>query len=65
MVKGLTDCFAATATGPGWSYNKNHMYVRIDNIFCSDDFVPYGCKVDKTIKSSDHYPIYTWLKKKH
>lgn len=60
--RGLTDCYAATANGIGWSYNQNHMYVRIDHIFCSKDIKPYACHVDKKIKASDHYPIYCWLK---
>lgn len=64
MSKELTDCYIATSNGPGWSYNTNHMHVRIDNILCSDDFEPYACKIDKSIKSSDHYPVFVWLKMK-
>lgn len=54
----LTDAHTVNATGPGFSYNRNHLYYRIDQMFCSDELEPYGCKVDKTIKESDHYPIY-------
>ncbi len=64
ISKGLTDCYVATGNGAGISYHKNAFYVRIDNIMCSDDWKPYGCKVDNKIKSSDHYPIYCWLKKR-
>lgn len=60
--KGLTDCYVTTANGPGISYHKSGMYVRIDNIFCTDDFTPYACRVDNSISSSDHYPIFCWLK---
>lgn len=57
----LTDCYVASGNGPGWSYNKSHMYVRIDNIFCSDDLHPYRCHIDRSLRTSDHYPIVCWL----
>lgn len=60
--KGLTDCYVETGNGPGISYHKSGMYVRIDNIFCTQDFKPYACKVDDSIDKSDHYPILCWLK---
>lgn len=60
----LNDCYIASANGPGFSYNRSHIYVRIDNIFCSDHFKPYAAKVDKKIAASDHYPIYCWLKRR-
>lgn len=62
MAKGLTDCFVSTGRGIGLSYNQKGFFVRIDNIMCSDDFIPYNCKVDNKIDASDHYPIFCWLK---
>jgi len=59
----LTDCYVATGNGPGVSYHYNMMYVRIDHIFCSDDWTPYQCHVDNTIKASDHYPIICYFQK--
>ena len=53
----LTDCYAATATGFGRSFNANSMLVRIDYMFCSSHFKPYGCQIDQSILLSDHYPI--------
>ena len=64
VATGLTDCFVASGTGPGWSYHKSGIRVRIDNILCSPDLQPYGAKVDRSCDKSDHYPIYCWLKKK-
>lgn len=61
IAQGLTDCFAATGTGMGVSYNKKGFRFRIDHILCSDDFRPYSCKVDESTKESDHYPIMCWL----
>lgn len=58
----LTDCHVSSGNGPGISYHKSGMYFRIDHIFCSDDFEPYGAKVDNSVTNSDHYPVYCWLK---
>lgn len=64
IARHLTDCYVATGNGPGISYHLGGFYVRIDNIMCSDDWVPYACKVDSRAKASDHYPIYCWLKRR-
>lgn len=64
LAKSLTDCYIESGNGIGISYHHGGFYVRIDNIMCSDNWVPYGCKVDSKIKSSDHYPIYCWLKRR-
>lgn len=64
IADGLTDCYVATGLGPGWSYNKSNMYVRIDNLMCTSHWQPYRCTVDRKIKASDHYPMYCWLKKR-
>lgn len=64
MAKGLTDCYVTTGRGIGLSYNQKGFFVRIDNILCSEHFIPYNCKVDNKIDASDHYPIYCWLKMK-
>lgn len=62
IANGLTDCYIATGNGIGMSYNQKGFFVRIDNIMCSEHFTPYNCKVDNKIESSDHYPIFCWLK---
>lgn len=63
VAKGLTDCYVNSACGLGFSLNKKGFFVRIDNILCSSHFKPYGCKVDKSITVSDHYPIFCWLER--
>ncbi|MCR5076472.1 MAG: endonuclease/exonuclease/phosphatase family protein [Prevotella sp.] len=62
MAKELTDCYVASGNGPGVSYHKSGMYFRIDHIFSSDDFEPFGATVDDKVTTSDHYPVYCWLK---
>lgn len=64
VATGLTDCYVESGNGPGISYHVSGFYVRIDNLMCSSDWIPYGCKVDDSIKASDHYPILCWLKKR-
>ena len=64
VAQRLTDCYREAGNGLGISYNENHFYVRIDHIFCSDDWEPQSCKVDSKIKHSDHYPIVCRLKKR-
>lgn len=63
LAKELTDCYIESGNGPGISYHHNAIFVRIDNIMCSELWQPYKCKVDRSIGYSDHYPIYCWLKK--
>lgn len=63
IAKELNDCYVASGNGPGISYHHAGFFVRIDNIMCSDDWKPYGCKIDSKIPDSDHYPIICYLKK--
>lgn len=64
IASELNDCYVACGNGPGISYHYNGFYVRIDHVMCSDDWQPCKCKVDNSIKASDHYPIICWLKKR-
>ncbi|MBP5258390.1 MAG: endonuclease/exonuclease/phosphatase family protein [Prevotella sp.] len=59
----LDDCYITSGNGPGFSYDRGSMHVRIDNIMCSSDWTPYECHIDRKITQSDHYPVVCWLKK--
>lgn len=59
----LNDAFTKSGQGLGVSYNQNKFYFRIDNILASKNLKPYNCTVDRSIKESDHYPIWCYLKK--
>ena len=63
IAKKLKDCYIESGNGLGISYHRGGFFVRIDNVMCSDDFIPYRCVVDSKIKASDHYPIICWIKK--
>lgn len=59
--KGLTDAFVSTGRGFGRSFNRDAIFVRIDHMFCSEEFTPYAAYVDSRIKCSDHYPIVAYF----
>lgn len=63
MKEHLEDAYANSGNGPGISYNRNKLYYRIDHILHSSQFKAYRCTVDRSIKVSDHYPIYCFLEK--
>lgn len=60
--EGLLDAFAESGSGFGFTYTSGVFVVRIDHILVSKDFVPEGTTIDNTIKTSDHYPITTYLR---
>lgn len=64
IAKGLCDAFVSSGCGLGISYNKNGFYFRIDQILISPDLRSYRCTVDKSIKHSDHYPVWCYISKK-
>lgn len=64
ICNGLTDAYRASGNGPGRSFNKDGIYVRIDHMFCSKNLEPYGATVDFYPQGSDHYPIFCFFKKK-
>ena len=63
--RGLTDAYVASANGPGWSFNQHHIYVRIDHAFCSPDWEPYEARIDRSIDTSDHYPLLFKMNRKN
>lgn len=60
----LADCFRESGNGPAITYHANAFYVRIDHIFCSADWVPIECFVERKIDFSDHFPLVCRLKKR-
>jgi len=64
ISENLNDAFIESGNGLGISYNRNGFYFRIDHIFTSKNLETYNCTVDRSIKASDHYPIWCYIKKK-
>ncbi len=61
LTRHLNDAYTRAGNGPGLSYNRSGMYFRLDHILVSENIVPYRTVVDKSIKSSDHYPVVSEL----
>ncbi len=64
LTKQLNDAFTQSGNGLGISYNQNKFYFRIDNILISRNLKAYNCTVDRSIKASDHYPIWCYISKR-
>lgn len=59
--KNLVSSYVESGNGPGFSYNKDLFYVRIDHIFHSKNLKSYATQIDRSIKTSDHYPLITYI----
>lgn len=64
IAENLDDAFTESGRGLGISYNQNKFYFRIDNILISKNLKAYNCTVDRSIKDSDHYPIWCYISKR-
>lgn len=64
LTEKLDDAFTQSGRGLGISYNQNMFYFRIDNILISPNLKAYNCTVDRSIKDSDHYPIWCYIQKR-
>ena len=56
--RNLNDAFVESGNGLGISYHENRFYFRIDHILLSNNLRSYQCTVDRSVKASDHYPIW-------
>lgn len=61
--EGLDDAFAEAGWGLGTTYNQSYMYFRIDHILVSPSLRVVQCEVDRSIRLSDHYPMWCILEK--
>jgi len=57
MRGDLSDTWQEVGFGAGTTFNKYHLWFRIDHIFHSKEFVPLEIKVLKEVEYSDHYPM--------
>lgn len=62
LMDELDDAYTCSGNGPGISFDDGGMFFRIDHILVSPNIKAYGAKVDSSIKDSDHYPIYCFIK---
>ncbi|MCM1108400.1 MAG: endonuclease/exonuclease/phosphatase family protein [Clostridium sp.] len=64
LTSHLTSAYEDSGNGIGVSYNQKGFYVRIDHILFSDNWRSYATRVDRSIGTSDHYPLYTHIQKR-
>ncbi|NDV65666.1 endonuclease/exonuclease/phosphatase family protein [Bacteroides sp. 224] len=64
LTKELNDAFSQSGSGLGISFNRNKFYFRIDHILMSKNLKAYNCTVDRSIKDSDHYPMWCYISKR-
>lgn len=64
LSRSLTDAFISTGCGPGYTYYRHKMHVRIDNLLCSHAWKAYGARVERHMTGSDHYPVTAFFKLK-
>ena len=64
LDRRLTSAYRQAGFGPGFTFSRRSFPVRIDHLFFSDDWTCTSCTIDRTVSSSDHYPIIVHLSKK-
>lgn len=64
LARHLNSAYRQTCFGPGFTYSKRSFPVRIDHIFYSEHWNCTSCRIDRTVSSSDHYPLIVQLSKK-
>lgn len=64
LANRLTSAYRQAGNGPGFTYSRRSFPVRIDHLFFSSHWTCTSCCIDRTVSSSDHYPIIVRLSKK-
>lgn len=64
FARQFTSAYKKAGNGPGFTYSQRSFPVRIDHIFFSDDWECTSCSIDRSVSSSDHYPLIVRLSKK-
>ena len=64
LARRLNSAYRQKGRGPGFTYTRRSFPVRIDHLFYSKDWTCTSCKIDRTVSSSDHYPLIVRLRKK-
>ncbi|MDO4714719.1 MAG: endonuclease/exonuclease/phosphatase family protein [Bacteroidales bacterium] len=61
MRGALHDAFVAIGYGPGYTYRRRAIQVRIDHIHHSAHFRAHNAHIDQSCELSDHHPIFVSL----
>ena len=58
----MTDAYARSGAGTGYTYHEQKLYYRIDHIFCNKNITPLHTRIDRVQKDSDHYPVISKIR---
>lgn len=61
LSRQMTNVFRESGSGVGLTYDEKGFWVRIDHIFYAAGGRSYAAYVDRTIATSDHFPIVSWV----
>ena len=64
LARRLTSAYREKGFGPGFTFSQRSFPVRIDHLFYSSGLECSSCCIDKSVSSSDHYPLIVRLGKK-
>ena len=65
VTRFLDDAHTQAGNGIGRSYNRNAIFVRIDQMFYSSEhWKPYACRVESRTELSDHNPMMCYFKRR-
>jgi endonuclease/exonuclease/phosphatase (EEP) superfamily protein YafD len=62
LGKNLKDVFVEVGNGSSTSFHDYKFPIRIDYVFCSKELKTVSYKVDRSIKTSDHFPVIAEFK---
>ena len=65
LARIMRPAYRDSGLGIGISYNQRGFPVRIDHVFMSKDWKSSQTRIVDKLEVSDHYPIVTYLHKKH
>ncbi len=63
MSKRLDCAWREGGRGIGLTYNQFFFFVRFYNVFYSSDWICPYARIDNKMELSDHYPLFTYLRK--
>jgi endonuclease/exonuclease/phosphatase family metal-dependent hydrolase len=63
IARNLTSAYREAGTGPGFTFSSRAFPVRIDHLFHSKGWTCTSCSIDRSISTSDHYPLIVRLRK--
>lgn len=61
ISRQMKNAYRDSGCGIGVSYNETGFWVRIDHIFFSKEGTSNHTHIDRTIDTSDHFPIVSWV----